>query len=48
MITEILLKDQTTGRNILWANTERETEEILLKDVDSIRPRYEKVRAQQK
>ena len=48
MITEILLKDQTTGRNIIWANAEHGTEEITPAQIDSIKPRCEKIRAHQK
>lgn len=47
-IFEILLMDRTTGNNILWANAERETEEIQLDEINLIKPRHEKVRAQQK
>lgn len=45
---EILLKDQTTGNNILWANDEFKAKEIQIDDVDSIRPRHEKNRDLQK
>ncbi len=46
---EILLKDRTTGKNIIWANdSENQREEIQLKDIDSIQPRHEKIREQQK
>lgn len=49
MITEILLKDQTTGKNILWANaTEYEKQEIKLEQIYSIKPRHEKLREHQK
>lgn len=48
MITEILLRDQTTGRNILWANAEHGAQEIQAAQVDSIRPRHEKLREHQK
>ena len=47
-IFKILLKDRTTCKNILWANSERGAEEIQLEDIDSILPRHEKVRALQK
>ncbi len=45
---EILLRDQTTGNNILWANDEFKAKEIQIEDVDSIRPRHEKNRDLQK
>lgn len=45
---EILLKDRTTERNILWANAERGAEEIQLEEIHLIKPRHEKIRAQQK
>ena len=45
---KILLKDQTTGKNIFWANAEFAAEEILPEDIFSIKPRREKIRAQQK
>ena len=45
---EILLKDRTTGKNILWANAERATEEIFSDEVYLIEPRWKKLRAQQK
>ncbi len=49
MIEEILLKDQTTGKNIIWANdSKNQREEIQLKDIDSIKPRHEKIREHQK
>ena len=49
MITEILLKDQTTGKNILWANaTEYEKQEIKLEQIYSIKPRHEKIRELQR
>ena len=48
-ILNILLKDRTTEKNILWANSEHDKqEEIQAAQVDSIRPRHEKVRAHQK
>ena len=47
MITEILLKDQTTGKNIIWANAEHGAEEITAAQIDSIKPRYEKLREHQ-
>ena len=48
MITEILLKDQTTGKNILWANAEHGAEEIKPAQIELIRPRHEKLREHQK
>ena len=45
---ELLLKDQTTGRNIIWANAEFGNKEIQPAQVDSIKPRYEKVREHQR
>lgn len=45
---EILLKDRTTGKNILWANAERAAEEIFSDKIYLIKPRWEKLRAQQK
>ena len=45
---DILLKDQTTGKNILWANVEHGATEIQIADVYSIRPRHEKNREDQK
>lgn len=47
-ILNILLCDRTTGKNILWANSEHGAEEIQAAQVDSIVPRHEKVRAHQK
>ena len=47
-IKKILLLDRTTGGNIIWATAERSTQPIQLADVDSIRPRHEKNRADQK
>lgn len=45
---EILLKDRTTGRNIIWANAEHGREEITADDVKLIRPRWQKLREQQR
>ncbi len=46
---DILLKDQTTGKNILWANDEHDKQaRIQIADVYSIRPRHEKNREDQK
>lgn len=39
MITETLLKDRTTGKNILWANVEFGAEEIQAAQVGLIKPR---------
>lgn len=48
MITEILLRDQTTGKNILWANGTHGKKEIQLDDVEKIQPRWQKLREHQK
>lgn len=45
---ELLLKDQTTGRNIIWANGEHDREEIQIENVKLILPRYEKLREKQR
>ena len=45
---EILLKDRTTGKNILWANAERDNEEIKFEQIELIKPRHEKIREHQK
>lgn len=45
---EILLKDRTTGRNIIWANAEHGRAEITIDDVKLILPRWQKVREQQR
>ena len=42
MFEEILLKDRTTGKNILWANAEHGDKEITLEDIPTIKPRHEK------
>ena len=47
-ILSVLLRDRTTGKNILWANAEHGDQEIQPAQVDSIVPRYEKARAHQK
>lgn len=47
-ILNVLLRDRTTGKNILWANSEHGAQEIQAAQVDSIVPRHEKVRAHQK
>lgn len=48
MITEILLKDQTTGKNILWANAEHGAKEINSAQIELIQPRWKKLREHQK
>ncbi len=48
MITEILLCDQTTSKNIIWANAEFGAKEIQLDDVKRIEPRWKKLREHQK
>ena len=49
---EILLKDQTTGKNIIWAADDypnfQPTDEIIFDDINLIKPRFEKVKSQQK
>ena len=45
---EILLKDRTTGGNIIWANAEHGRQEITADDVKLIRPRWQKLREQQR
>lgn len=45
---DILLKDRTTERNIIWANAERGEQEITAEDVKTIKPRWQKLRAQQR
>jgi hypothetical protein len=51
-LKDILLKDRTTGRNIIWAADDykdfKPTDEIIYDDISLIKPRYEKVREQQK
>ena len=47
-ILNVLLRDRTTGKNILWANGEHGAKEIQAAQVYSIVPRYLKVREQQK
>ena len=47
-ILNALLLDRTTGKNILWANAEFGAKEITAAQVDSIRPRHEKIRETQK
>ena len=48
MITEILLRDHTTGRNIIWANGSDAKQEIQPAQIELIKPRWQKVRAHQK
>lgn len=48
MITEILLLDRTTGKNILWANAEFGAKEIQAAQVELIEPRWKKIREHQK
>lgn len=53
-LTNILLKDRTTGKNIIWATNDykefgyEEENEIKSEQVNVIRPRYEKIREHQK
>lgn len=51
-MTEKLLADMTTGKNIIWAADDyknfRAEDEIQIEQVKLIKPRYEKVREQQK
>lgn len=49
-LTEILLKDHTTGGNILWATDSHgsPTSQIDVEASSTIKPRVEKVRAEQK
>ena len=48
MFEEILLKDQTTGKNILWANAEFDKQEITPAQIELIKPRWKKIRELQK
>ena len=48
MIEEILLKDQTTGKNIIWANAEFGAKEIQPAQIELIEPRWKKLRELQK
>ena len=48
MIEKILLRDQTTGKNIIWANAEFGDKEIQLDDVKRIEPRWKKLREHQR
>lgn len=49
---DILLKDMTTGKNIIWAADDykdfKPTDEIFFDDINLIQPRFKKVREQQK
>lgn len=51
-ILEILLKDNTTGKNILWATSDYKNivsdEEIQLEQIEFIKSRFEKISEQQK
>ena len=47
-IWKVLLLDRTTGKNILWANAEYGATEIQLEQIESIQPRWKKVRELQK
>ena len=47
-ILQTLLLDRTTGENIMWATTDRTTEKISVADVETIQPRHQKARDQQK
>ena len=47
-ILKILLKDRTTGKNILWANAEFGAKEIQPEQTHLIEPRCQKNREQQK
>ena len=47
-LIKTLLKDQTTEKNILWANAEFGAAEIEAAQVESIKPRYDKIREHQK
>lgn len=48
ILIEILLRDQTTGKNILWANSEFGAKEIQPEQIHLIEPRWKKIRAHQK
>ena len=49
---DILLKDRTTEKNIIWAADDyqkfKPTDEIIYDDISLIKPRFEKVREEQK
>lgn len=49
---DILLKDMTTGKNIIWAADDykdfKPTDEIIFDDINLIQPRWTKVKEQQK
>ena len=48
MFEEILLIDRTTDKNILWANAEFGKQEITPAQIELIKPRWKKIREQQK
>lgn len=52
MIEKILLRDNTTGKNIIWATADYEnilpTDEIKIDQINLIKPRHEKIRELQK
>ena len=49
---DLLLKDMTTGKNIIWAADDykdfQPTDEIIFDDINLIQPRFKKVKEQQK
>jgi len=51
-LQDILLKDRTTGKNIIWAADDykdfQPTDAIIFDDIPLIKPRFEKIKAQQK
>ena len=47
-IIELLLRDRTTDKNILWANDDRATQQIIVDDVEFIQERHKKNREHQK
>lgn len=47
-IVKILLRDHTTDKNIIWATSDRSTQEILPADVENIIPRWQKDRFEKK
>jgi len=48
LFEEILLIDRTTDKNILWANAEFGKQEITPAQIELIKPRWKKIREQQK
>lgn len=42
-IIELLLRDRTTDKNILWANDDRATQQIIVDDVEFIQERHKKI-----